>query len=183
MTTLSDTRQQIIQAHAGLIHRVVVACHNPALARDLEHVLKVTESNGWTDLVERIRKVLAGQRDAALLAGLDDEDSTILEAILRGLQDPDTLPDPNAKPDPALAAPGLANMIHAAKHNTQALQLLAGMSEQMSKAGGDMTRLAAVMRRLVNGERNPEKLATGMGAQGEQLLLSILSELAKLEQH
>lgn len=181
---LPDKKAQIIQAHAGLIHRVAVACQNRALMPDLEQILKVTEENGWTELVQRIRQILAGRRDAALLAGLDEEDGTIVEAILRGIQDPATLPDPTAKPDPALAAPGLAGMIHAAaKGNTQALQVLAGMAEQMSRAGGDMTRLAAAIRPLLNGERDPEKLGKGMGRQGESLLLSILQELAKLEAH
>lgn len=181
---LPERKEQIIQAHAGLIHRVAVACQNPTLVPDLEQILKVTEENGWTDLVQRLRQILDGRRDAALLAGLDEEDGVIVEAVLRGVQDPGTLPDPHAKPDPALAAPGLAGMIHAAaKGNTQALQLLAGMAEQMSHAGGDMTRLAAVIRPLLNGERDPERLCRGMGKQGESLLLSILQELAKLEAH
>jgi len=35
----------------------------------------------------------------------------------------------------------------------------------------------------VDGERDPDVLCRGMDAQGESLVLSILSELGKLEHH
>ena len=53
------------------------------------------------------------------------------------------------------------------------------MAEQMSGAGGDMARLAAIMRRLVNGERDADLLTRGMEAQGKGLVMSILKELEK----
>ncbi|MEW5791897.1 MAG: hypothetical protein AB1790_10550 [Pseudomonadota bacterium] len=184
MSQLPDKTQQIVQAHAALIHRVVLACHNRAQVPDLDQVLKIAADNGWTELVAAIRLILAGRRDPGVLTGLDEEDGVVAQAILRGLQDPSTLPDPNVKPDPTLAAPGLAAMIHqSGRGNTQVLQILAGMAEQMSRAGGDMARLAAAIRPLVNGERDPEKLCKGMGVQGEGLVLSILAELGKLETH
>ena len=37
--------------------------------------------------------------------------------------------------------------------------------------------------RLINGERNPERLCTGMSTRGEQLMLDILDQLGKLEMH
>ncbi len=176
--------QQIRQAQAGLINLVVQATQNPETRRELEPVLNQAHEAGWGELIQRIRRVLEGERDAALLLGLDDEDTVILTAILNGLQDPSTLPDPEQSGDPAQAAPGLAQMIHgAARGDAQSLHWLSQMAEQMSRAGGDMARLGGITKRLVDGERDPDVLCRGMGSQGESLVLSILSELGKLEQH
>ena len=184
MAQLPSKHQQIIQAHAQLIVGVVQAIQNPQMMPQIEEALRVSADNGWVALVAAIRKIIKGQRDIAVLQGLDEEDSVITEAILRGLQDPRSLPDPNKHADPTLAGPGLAHMISEAAHgNPQALQLLSQMAEQMTQAGGDMARLGGIMRRLVNGERDPDKLCKGMGAQGESLVTTILEELGKLEAH
>ena len=181
---LSSQKQQIVQFHASLIHNVVMACNNRELLPQLEAMLEATASNGWDTLVRAIREVVNGKRDVSVLVGLDDEDSTIIEAILYGIQDPATLPDPAAKPDPGLAAPGLAAMIDAAgKGNPEALLMLANMAEQMVRAGGDMARLGGMMRKLVDGERDADKLAHGMNVQGQELVYSILTELGKLAAH
>jgi len=57
------------------------------------------------------------------------------------------------------------------------------MAEQMSQAGGEMSILAAIMKKLIDGERDPEVLSKGMGAQGESLVNTILEELGKLQLH
>ena len=184
MPPLPDKTRQIIAVHAGLIHRVVGACHQPGLAAALEPLLKASEANGWVSLMAAVRQILKGRRDMSLLAGLDEEDRVIVEAILQGIQDPASLPDPGASPEPGAAAPGLAAMIGAAGGgNAQALQALATMAEQMTAAGGDMARLGAIMRRLVNGERDADALTQGMGAQGRGLVLGVLDELAKTQLH
>ncbi|HHJ12372.1 MAG TPA: hypothetical protein ENK00_04250 [Chromatiales bacterium] len=185
MSRVPSRKEQIVMAHAGLICQIARTIQNSELLPQTEEILRVSAENGWTDLVDAIRRILDGERElAALTASLDDEDSTIVEAILKGIQDPATLPDPEARPDPALAAPGLAHMIHdATRGNAQALEILAGMAEQMTAAGGDMARLGGQMRRLVEGERDPEILCKGMGKQGEQLMLGILEELARLDAH
>ena len=185
MPQMPSRQEQIITAHAALIVRVATTIHNSEQLPELQQILKVSEENGWVDLVASIRKILNGERDLrALSVGLDEEDSTIIEAILRGIQNPETLPDPNAQPDASMAAPGLAAMImDATRGNAQALELLANMAEQMTAAGGDMARLGGIMRRLVEGERNPEILTKGMSAQGESLVLGLIEELGKLEAH
>jgi len=185
MAQMPSRQEQIITAHAALIVKVATTIQNSDLLPDLQHVLKVSEENGWVDLVAAIRRILNGERElAGLVVGLDEEDSTIIEAILRGIQNPETLPNPNAQPDASMAAPGLAAMImDATRGNAQALELLANMAEQMTGAGGDMARLGGIMRRLVEGERNPEILTKGMSAQGESLVLGLLEELGKLETH
>lgn len=180
MSVLPEKSQQILQIHAALIHRVVMASLQRHLVPSLEPLIKASEQNGWVALMGAVRQILKGKRDPGLMNGLDEEDRVIVEAILNGIRNPASLPDPQARADSGAAAPGLAAMIQAsAGGNAQALQLLANMAEQMSGAGGDMARLAAIMRRLVNGERDAEQLSQGMGAQGQSLVQAILKELAK----
>ena len=181
---LPEQKKQIVQFHAALIHNVVMACLHRDLLPQLEPILQTSAQNGWESLVAVIRQVLKGKRDVSVLMGLDEEDSAIIEAILFGIQDPSTLPDPKAKPDPTLAAPGLAGIINAAgRGDVAALHMLANMSEQMVRAGGDMAKLGGVMKKLVDGERDADKLAKGMSVQGQELVYAILTELGKLATH
>jgi hypothetical protein len=175
---------QIRQFHASFINAVAEACMKPDERGALEPLLKQAEAAGWQDLVTVIRKIYAGQRETGMLDMLDEEDRIIASSILQGIQNPATLPDPDEKPDGTMAAPGLASMIQAAASgNVQALQLLGNMGEQMSRVGGEMGRISGIFRRLVNGERDPETLTKGMGKKAEELTLSILEELGKLEKH
>jgi hypothetical protein len=179
-----DKSQQILQVHARLIHAVVQACHNRDLLPPLEEMLRHAEAQGWTRLVAAVRQILKGRRDTGLLEGLDDEDRVIVGSVIAGLHDPKTLPDPDAQPEAAHAAPGLADMIDMARRgDARALKALGDMGEQMLSVGGDMARLAATFRPLIDGERDADKLARGMGPQGRGLLLSIIEELAKLDAH
>lgn len=176
-----NRKQQIIHSHAGVIVQVVQTIHNPSLMPQLEEVLQVSEKNGWGDVVIAIRKVVAGSREPSLMMGLDEEDSTIIEAILNGIQNPATLPDPNQKTDASMAAPGIAHMVfEAGKGSHQALEIVSQMAEQMSAAGGDMKNLGGIIRKLISGERERKELNKGMGIQGRQLVDSILEELSKL---
>ncbi len=181
MSTLPERSEQIRLAHADLIHLVVAACGDAERRGELEQVLAVALQNGWEELVGVIRQIVAGRRDAALLAGLDEEDRVIAESILRGLQDPASLPDPAARANPALAAPGLAHLIAAAgRGDAQALSGISLLAEQMVQSEGDMRLLGANIKRLVDGERDADRLCQGMGAHGSQLMLSILEELGRL---
>jgi hypothetical protein len=184
VNVLPEKSQQIVLAHAGLIRAVVVACQNREQQAALEPLLEGALANGWQSLVLAIRRILAGVRDTNVLAGLDEEDHVIVEAILRGLQDPATLPDPQSRPDPGMAIPGLAGLIHAASSgDVVALQLLGDMASQMLRAGGDMARLSGILRRLVNGEHDPDVLCRGMSPRGAQLVVSLIEELARLRAH
>lgn len=181
MPTLPEKDQQILAAHAGLVHAVVQACHNRDLLPQLEQVLKLSEENGWNQLVTAIRRILGGSRDNSVLANLDEEDRVITEAILRGLQNPETLPDINSTPDAEHAAPGLASMVVAARQgNVEALRALADMATQMRNAGGDMARLASALSQMEQGEADIEKLSRGMSPAGVKLVESIIEELKKL---
>jgi hypothetical protein len=176
--------EQIVQAHAAFICQAVECLSDPTAAARLEELLQTAEASGWTVLAAAVRAIAAGQRELNRLGRLDEEDRAIAAAILRGLQDPATLPDPNRKADPTLAAPGLASMIHAASRgDVQALTLISQMAEQMSKVGGDMSHVAAVIRPMINGERDPDRLCERMDTRGRQLVLKILDELGKLDLH
>lgn len=176
--------EQILQSHAAFICQVVEFAQNPDAKPKFEELMRTAEENGWQALAGALRQVAGGLRDIALLSGLDAEDRVIAEAVLRGLQDPSTLPDPNKKPDATLAAPGLAGMIHAAATgNMQALAIVGQMAEQMTRAGGDMARIAGAIRPMINGERNPDVLGRNMDLRGQQLLHNILDELGRLDIH
>lgn len=182
MSQQLDKNEQIRQAHAGLIHRVVIATQNPTAVPDLDEILKQAQDNGWNDLVTTIRKILSGNRDMGLLRALDDEDGVIVQSILEGIQNPQTLPDLGKEIDGGMAAPGIAAIIQGARTgNTEALEMLGNMATQMMQAGGDMARISAIMRPLVMGERDPNKLCEGMSDQGEQLVLAILDQLKQAE--
>jgi hypothetical protein len=182
MTTTPELSEQILQSHTGLIHRVVMHCNNPGSVPDMEQVLQQAEENEWTQLVTAIRDIMSGNRDESILLGLDDEDKVIVESILRGLQDPSTLPELQTDFDSDMAAPGIAGLIHASRSgNAQALQIIANMAKQMLQAGGDMGILAGRIRPLVEGERDADRLAENMTENGQKLITDILEELLKLE--
>jgi hypothetical protein len=184
MSQMPDRHEQIRLVHANFIRQVVEMSQNPDRRRDLEALLQGADHQGWSVLVGAVRRIARGERGPAVFAGLDEEDQVIAESILRGLQDPATLPDPAKAQDASLAAPGLAHMIHAAaRGNAQALILVGNMADQMSKVGGGMTRLAGVIRPLIDGERDPARLCRGMDARTEQLVLQILAELGRLQAH
>jgi hypothetical protein len=179
-----DRKSQILAVHAAFINQVVAIGPHAERRQEFEQLLSLAAENGWDDLVTTIRKIfLKGRRDLELLNSLDEEDRVIIEAILLGLQNPSTLPDPNAKPSPSMAAPGLAAMIHAAgSGNAEALQIIANMAEQMSGVGGPMGKLAAIIRPLINGERDPDLLCKKMDSNTQAMVLGILDELKRLEE-
>lgn len=184
MSTISRRHEQMLAVHGPFIRQVVEASRIAGREQELELLLSSAQQNGWKALVGALRQILAGRRDDGTLRGLDEEDRVIAEAVMRGLQNPATLPKQDSGPDPAMAAPGLAGMIRAAASgNVQALQLIAEMAKQMSEAGGEMARLAAVIRPLINGERDVDKLCKGMSARGERVVLGILAELGQSDVH
>jgi len=179
-----DKLEQILQTHAGLIVAVVQTILNPELKPQLDHVLKQSEQNGWVGLVAAIRKIVAGSRDNSLLAGQDDKDRVIIDARMKDRKNPNSLPKPEQQADATTAAPMLAQLVHDAGHGDHdAVIMLGGLAEQMSNAGGDLSNLSAVIKNMIDGERNIDKLCTRMGPQGESLITAIISELSKFDIH
>lgn len=183
MRELPERAQQIRLVHADFIRQVVETCCSVEKHQVFEQLVAAAEQQGWNALGSALRRIHAGDRSPGVLDELDDEDRVIAESVLMGLQDPNTLPDPSKAQDPTLAAPGLAQMIHAARSNPQALAIIGEMAEQMSRVGGGMSRLAGVIRPLINGERDPDRLCKGMDTRTEQLVLDLLAELGKLDAH
>ncbi len=181
MAQLPSAVEQVLRVHAAFIHAVVNALRDRSQLPDLMKELEAAEQAGWARLVGALRHVVNGRRDPSIKLGLDEEDAILLDAILRGIDNPASLPPLNAQPDGSSAAPGLASLIDAsARGDAQALAVLANMAEQMVRAGGDMAILGGRMRRLVNGERDADQLIAGMGGLGRELMISVLDELAKL---
>ena len=87
------------------------------------------------------------------------------------------------------ASPGVGSqrsaLMAAASANADSYDELysVGNAGRVQQAGGDMARLAAILRPLVQGERDADKLTEGMSAEGEKLVLAILEELGKLDRH
>lgn len=184
MNVAPEKQQQIANFHAPLIVNVVNSLSDTSLRPGLEQVLKASAENGWEKLVIAIRKVLNGQRDSSILKGLDDEDQVIIDAILKGIQNPASMPDPNQEADPTMAAPMLAQLINdASRGDTNALAMLGQMAEQMSTTQGDLARFSTLIKPLVDGERDIDKLCEKIGPIGESLVKSILGELAKIDTH
>jgi len=184
MAKLPDAVEQVLQMHAPFIHAVVNALNDRQQLPMLMQTLTAAEQQGWAPLVRALRLIVDGKRDESIKLGLDDEDRIVVDAVLRGLTNPASLPPLDKKPDASAAAPGLASMINASAHgDAQALAVLANMAEQMVRAGGDMARLGGIMRKLVNGERDFDLLSQGMGVMGRNLLLDILAELSKSTLH
>ena len=181
MTSIPDQEEQIRLSHAVLIHQVVHACQNDAAKQQLKPMLDMATQQSCHELVSAINKIVTGQRGEDLLARLDDEDKIIVKSILLGLQNPATLPDVQQKADPTMAAPGLASMINAAsKGDASALQAASFMAEQMTNTQGDMRQLGGIMKKLIDGERNPDVLTKKMTSNGKQLVMQLLDEINKL---
>jgi len=181
MATIPEQEEQIRLSHAVLIHQVVHACQNETAKQQLKPMLDMATQQSWHELVAAINKIVAGQRNESVLNGLDDEDTIIVKSILLGLQNPATLPDVNQQADPTMAAPGLASMINAAcRGDAQALQAASFMADQMTSTQGDMRQLGGIMKKLIDGERDPDVLTIKMTTNGKQLVMQLLEELGKL---
>lgn len=184
MASIPEQEEQIRLSHAMLIHQVVHACQNETAKIQLKPMLDMATQQSWHELVTAINKVVSGQRGEDIVAPLDDEDKIILKSILLGLQNPATLPDVQQQADPTMAAPGLASMINAAcRGDAGALQAASLMAEQMTNTQGDMRQLGGIMKKLVDGERDPDALTKKMSANGKQLVMQLLDELSKLANH
>ena len=181
---ITDKHAQILQTHAGLIMSVVQCTQNPSMREQLDIALQRSAQNGWEGLVKTITKILNGSREDSLLNSLDDEDKIIVTAILKGIQDPTTLPKPDEQANASMAAPMLAKLIsEASRGDHNAVIMLGGMADQMNAAGGDMASVGAVLKNMIDGERDVDKLCTRVGQQGDSLISAILDELSKLDIH
>ena len=178
----SINKEEILRDHSTLIHRVVMHCNEPGSIADLEQILQLAEENDWQKLVTTIRKIMSGNRERALLHDLDEEESIIIESILDGLEDPGTLPTVTADLNSALAAPGIASLIHASMQgSTESLGIISNLTQQMQDSGGFYSNIAEGIKSMIDGERDLAKLTADISEQEQKLLSEILAELTAIE--
>jgi len=183
MSDFPDKQSQTLKVHASFIRTVVFAISDESQHPMLEQHLQTGARNGWQELIKVIRKIKSGQRNMSF-THLDDEDQIIADAILKGIQNPNTLPEIPTEAESSNAAPGLAAMIHEAScGDTAALQALGTMAEQMSAAGGSMARVGASFKILIDGERDIDKLSDKLDDKGLELIKSIVNELNRRQAH
>ena len=184
MAELPDRESQILSVHATFVHTVVFSLLDAAKRPELETHLNTAAQNGWDELVTAIRQIMQGNTSASILGPLDEEDKVIVVAILRGLQNPESLPNIPEQADPSAAAPGIAALIQGAgTGDVNALEMLGSMAGQMASAGGSMARMGTSLKLMLDGERDADKLSEGMDESGRVLIESILSDLSQETLH
>jgi len=113
MAQLPPAIEQVLRVHAAFIHTVVDALRDRSQIAGLMNQLKSAEEAGWARLTMALRHIIEGRRDPSIFLGLDEEDQIIVDAVLRGIDNPATLPALDSQPDGSSAAPGLASLIDA----------------------------------------------------------------------
>ncbi len=183
MTDSNDiNKEEILQDHSTLIHRVVMHCNEPGSVADLEQALQLAEENDWQKLVATIRNIMSGNRDRSLLQDLDEEEKIIIETILKGIENPGTLPPVNADLNSAMAAPGIASLIQASMlGNAESTNIINSLTTQMLNTGTEYAAIAVSIKKMIEGERNLEILIENISEQGHKLMTDILTELKTLE--
>jgi len=89
-----------LREHGPLIAAVVGTVARPQHRAELEQALEPMIEHGWATLVAAIRRILDGEHDAdTLCEPLDRGDALIVQTILEGLRDPDSIRDLTDPPD------------------------------------------------------------------------------------
>jgi hypothetical protein len=87
----AGTRYEL-RKYGQLIAAVVAAVDDAEVRQQLEAVLEELVKRGWNNLVAAIHQVLEGERNEDVLCELlNFEEAPIINAILRGIADPETL--------------------------------------------------------------------------------------------
>lgn len=154
---------------------VAAAGGNREAAAQLEPVLQdLAGRDDWRELAAVLRRVLAGERDPALLAGLDDTDTLIAGNALRALGvahprlaalphllgDAAAPSEPEASPQDAVT--GLVQMVGAACAPGAPPQLTAQMhaaTEAMANDGDlpdPVRHFGQILNEILAGDRDPD---------------------------
>jgi hypothetical protein len=120
---------------------------------------QLADSEDWSELVRVLRRVLAGDRDReSLTRGLDEIDTAILDRTLDAIADRLQIMPPVDPWSPIITA------VAAAARGAQAIQPgLSQLLDQLAETS-DWSALAAVLRRILAGERDPDRLTEGLDA-------------------
>lgn len=182
MDNLSSDTKKILQENADLIHLVILALSDSKFIPQLNANLEQAEKNGWTDLVASVRKIISGVRDIAEFPDLDNEDRTVINGILKGIEDPASLPAVENSVEPDKIGTTIANYVYETNAgNKDARNNLNILSAELISGPGDLKQIASVIGLLVQGERDKQVLCGNMGHTGIAIIESILEEMTRLE--
>ena len=181
----------ILARFEGAIRATAAACSGDAEARaQIEGLFETFEKKGW-EIVEPIRCMWAGERDAeALTASLPYEPRAIILAILHrlGVVVPDVIPESLAMAQTNVSPQQREELTHvltkycrvidgvaaAANGNEAVKPEIEGLFERFEKGNW---RIVDPIRRIWAGERDPQALTQGIDGNSAAIVLAILHRL------
>jgi hypothetical protein len=141
-----------------------------------ETLTRFAGTSDWANLAAALRRVLAGERDLDQLAtGLDPIDTAILTRALDALAGRVSLSATQPADEEDSLSAFIATTVAAARGDQTAVDILARTLDQMA-AVTDLASLASVLRRIVDGERDPSVLS-GLDDAGTAIATTILDQL------
>ena len=176
-----DPQPHLDRWEPRLVALVAAAGGDPAAATAIDELLtSLADTADWATLADVLRRILAGERDPdQLLPGLDPIDTAIVTRALDALAGRITLtPPPAPEPDDQeQALTELAAAVATAAHGnqdaaTEAAQYLDEMADTP-----DWAALAAVLRRIIAGERDPTQLLPGLDPTDTAITQTVLAHL------
>ncbi len=174
--------EELLKLHSALLHDVVDAIHDKSKQAPLLDMLNEAQNNGWQKLCEAIRSILEGQRDDSVLDNLDEEDAILIQAILIGIDNPETLPENDLQKQRDEAALGLATTIAAACQGDQrAMELVAHMDQTFQDNPQEIGTIGNAVRKMINGERSSVSLLEGLDPTNAELVEQVLEQLKIVE--
>ncbi|MDG6105003.1 AAA family ATPase [Dactylosporangium aurantiacum] len=154
-------------------------------ARALDEVLtEIAGSQDWADLAAVLRRILDGDRDPdTLLTGLDPIDTAIVTRALDAVTGRITLqPGPTPNTDPATQEPWPAIIAAVAAAADGDHAAAADVNPLLDDLAGrdEWAALAAILRRIIAGERDPDALQAGLDPTDTAIAAAVLAQLANL---
>src|SRR5205823_4970041 len=174
-----DLQHQLEEWEPNLVVLVAAADGDPGAATAIDQLLTdLADTADWATLADVLRRILAGERDPdQLLPGLDPIDTAIVTRALDALAGRITLtPPPAPEPDDQeQALTELAAAVAAAAQGDQdaAAEATLGLDEMADDP--EWTALAAVLRRVIAGERDPDQLLPGLDPTDTAITRAVLA--------
>jgi tetratricopeptide (TPR) repeat protein len=178
--------QETLRRHGALVKGVVTTVADPAKRPALEQAMAGMFERGWTRLVEALCHVLDGERDEdALCEPLDREDSMIVQSVLRGIADAESLndiPSSERAEEDAQATDRaerlekhlpLVRAVVAAVNQPELRPQLDPVLQQMEQNG--WSNLVACIRRILDGERSADAALGGLDEEDALIVGTILA--------
>ncbi len=185
----SGQARVVMKQWAPVLLGVAKASRGEALDASTVELLERLEAEpAWANVASAIWRVLAGERDESLVEGLDFVDRYLVERLLKGVDDPETLEEKAEPPAgrQAMGVPfsqGMAAVHAAASGNEQANAAAEAFVKALAadKNPRPMKDLATVLQRILAGERDPA-LVEGLPDEVAKSVSALLQELVQSEQ-